>query len=94
MPTDLAFLRSRRTVALSTILLLIALDAARSVVGHFGYRTPASVWDPDPKAYADMSWPPPSNVPANAAPQQRIYIEKCAFCHGPDGRGNGASAPP
>ena len=24
---------------------------------------------------------------------QRIYIEKCAFCHGPDGRGNGASAP-
>jgi cytochrome c553 len=22
-----------------------------------------------------------------------IYIEKCAFCHGPDGHGNGASAP-
>jgi len=84
---------SPRTVALSAILLLIALDAARSVVGHLGYRTPASVWHPDPEVYADMSWPPSSNVPANAAPAQRIYIEKCAFCHGPDGRGNGTSAP-
>jgi mono/diheme cytochrome c family protein len=87
-----AFL-SRRTVALSAILLLIALDAARSLVGHLGYRTPASLWHPDPEVYADMSWPPSSNVPANAAPAQRIYIEKCAFCHGPDGRGNGTSAP-
>ena len=84
---------SRRTVALSIILLLIALDAARSVVGHLGYRTPASVWHPDPEVYADMSWPPSSNVPVNAAPAQGIYIEKCAFCHGPDGRGNGTSAP-
>jgi hypothetical protein len=45
------------------------------VVGHLGYRTPASVWHPDPEVYADMSWPPSSNVPANAAPAQRIYIE-------------------
>jgi hypothetical protein len=43
---------SRRTVALSVILLLIALDTARSVVGHLGYRTPASVWHPDPEVYA------------------------------------------
>ena len=87
-----ALLRSRRAVALWTALLLLALDAARSLVGHFGYLTPASVWRPDPKLYADMTWPPSSNVPANATPAQRIYIEKCAFCHGPDGRGNGAEA--
>ena len=89
----IVFLRSWRAVALLAIMLLIALDAARSVVGHLGYRTPASVWHPDPEVYADMSWPPSSNVPANATPAQRIYIEKCAFCHGPDGRGNGTSAP-
>lgn len=83
----------RRLVALSTLSLLIALDIARSVVGHFGYQTPAAVWHSNPEIYADMSWPPSSNVPANAANAQRIYLEKCAFCHGPDGRGNGASAP-
>src|SRR5260370_14538418 len=88
-----AFLRSRRALVLWTALLLLALDAGRSLVGHFGFLTPASVWRPDQKLYADMTWPPSSNVPANATPAQRIYIEKCAFCHGPDGRGNGPEAP-
>jgi mono/diheme cytochrome c family protein len=85
--------RSRRVVVISTVLLLIAFDAARSVIGHVGYQTPVSMWHPDPEVYADMSWPPSSNVPANAAPAQRVYLEKCGFCHGPDGRGNGTSAP-
>ena len=84
---------SRRVVALSAIVLLIGLDAARSVIGHFGYRTPAAIWHSDPNVYADMAWPPSANVPADASHAQRIYLEKCAFCHGPDGRGNGASAP-
>ena len=52
-----------------------------------------SVWRPDPQTYADMTWPPATNVPAGATPAQRLYVENCAFCHGPDGRGNGASAP-
>jgi mono/diheme cytochrome c family protein len=89
----LPFLRSRRAVALGTILLLIGLDAARSVIGHLAYQAPVSVWHPNPTIYADMSWPPSSNVAANASHAQRLYVEKCAFCHGPDGRGNGASAP-
>ena len=88
-----AFLRSRRGVALAALLLLLALDAARSAVGHFGYLTPVSVWRPDPQAYADMTWPPATNVPPGATPAQRLYVENCAFCHGPDGRGSGASAP-
>ncbi len=88
---DLA--RSRRFIALSAIVLFLALDAARSLIGHFGYRTPVSIWHPDPAVYADMTWPPASNVPVNATPGQRIYIERCGFCHGPDGRGNGTSAP-
>ena len=87
------FLRSRRGVVLTALLLLLVLDAARSAVGHLGYLTPVSVWRPDPQAYADMTWPPATNVPAGATPAQRLYVENCAFCHGPDGRGNGASAP-
>src|SRR5271166_35027 len=88
-----AFLRSRRGVGLTALLLLLVLDAARSAVGHLGYLAPVSVWRPDPQAYADMTWPPATNVPAGATPAQRLYVENCAFCHGPDGRGNGASAP-
>ncbi len=81
-----AFLRSRRGVGLTALLLLLVLDAARSAVGHLGYLAPASVWRPDPQAYADMTWPPATNVPAGATPAQRLYVENCAFCHGPDGR--------
>ncbi len=90
-----AFLRSRRGVGLTALLLLLVLvlDAARSAVGHLGYLAPVSVWRRDPQAYVDMTWPPATNVPAGATPAQRLYVENCAFCHGPDGRGNGASAP-
>jgi mono/diheme cytochrome c family protein len=84
---------STRTVAISTIAVLIGLDLARSVLGHLSYRIPISIWQPKPEIYADMAWPPSANVPANASKPQRIYLEKCAFCHGPDGRGNGPSAP-
>jgi phosphatidylserine/phosphatidylglycerophosphate/cardiolipin synthase-like enzyme len=61
-----AFLRSRRGVGLTALLLLLVLDAARSAVGHLGYLAPVSVWRPDPQAYADMTWPPATNVPAGA----------------------------
>ena len=76
---------------LSALLLLLVLDAARSAVGHLGCLAPVSVWRPDPQAYADMSWPPARNVPTGATPAQRLYVENCAFCHGPDGRGNGSA---
>jgi hypothetical protein len=42
-----AFPRSRRSVALTAFLPLLARDAARSAVGHFGYLAPVSVWLPD-----------------------------------------------
>jgi mono/diheme cytochrome c family protein len=75
------------------LLVLLALDAARSLIGHFGYAVPATIWKPDPKLYADMTWPPASNVPPTPTPAERAHFEKCAFCHGPDGRDNGPEAP-
>ncbi|MGH2361229.1 MAG: c-type cytochrome, partial [bacterium] len=51
------------------------------------------VWQPDPTVYADLSWPPGSDVPASAPLGQRVYAQRCAVCHGPNGRGNGPAAP-
>ncbi|WP_202801980.1 c-type cytochrome [Rhodovulum sp. PH10] len=71
----------------------LALDLGRSLIAHFGYRAPAEMWQPDAARYADITWPPSSAVPAGAPRGQRVYLENCAICHGPDGRGNGAAAP-
>ena len=60
--------RSRRFIALSAIVLFLALDAARSLIGHFGYAKPVSIWHPDPAVYADMTWPPASNAPLTRRP--------------------------
>ena len=60
---------------------------------RIGYSAPTEIWNPDPKQYADIVWPPASTVPADASLGQRIYLANCAICHGPDGRGNGAAAP-
>jgi mono/diheme cytochrome c family protein len=41
----------------------------------------------------DLAWPPGSDLPDDAATGPRIFAERCAVCHGPDGRGNGPAAP-
>jgi mono/diheme cytochrome c family protein len=58
-----------------------------------GYAEPTEVWQPDPAVYADLTWPPVINLPPTAALGQQVYIQRCAVCHGPDGRGNGPAAP-
>jgi mono/diheme cytochrome c family protein len=58
-----------------------------------GYAQPVQTWQPDPKVYADIAWPPGSDLPAGAPRGQQIYAQHCAVCHGPDGRGNGPAAP-
>jgi mono/diheme cytochrome c family protein len=73
--------------------VILILDAARSMIAHVGYSAPVSLWQPEPARYADIDWPPAANVPPGASPGQRVYLENCAICHGPDGRGNGAAAP-
>src|SRR5262249_8371441 len=53
--------------------------------------TPVSVWQP--ADYADLTWPPGTDLPPNAPVGARVYAQRCAVCHGPDGRGNGPAAP-
>jgi mono/diheme cytochrome c family protein len=84
---------SRRQVLLLTVGLLLLLDLGRSLYARLGYAQPLDFWQPDPKVYADLTWPPGTNLPASTAPGQQIYAQRCASCHGPDGRGNGPAAP-
>ncbi len=89
----MSLFRSRRGVLLATLVLWLLLDAARSIYVRVGYEHASSIWTPGPKQYAEAMWPPSSTVPASATRGQKVYLENCAICHGPDGRGNGASAP-
>ena len=86
-------LASRRRVLLTALAALALLDLGRSIFAHLGYAIPVEQWQPDPKRYADIAWPPGVDLPANAPPGEAIYRRRCAVCHGPDGRGNGPAAP-
>ncbi len=84
---------SRRQVLLLTVGLLLLLDLGRSLYARVGYAQPVEIWQPAPHVYADIAWPPGSDLPATAPTGQRIYAQHCQVCHGPDGRGNGPAAP-
>jgi hypothetical protein len=90
-------LASRYRVFLAGLVLLLVLDVGRSVFARLGYAHPTSIWQPDPAVYADLAWPPGSDVAPGWPLGRRVYAERCAVCHGPDGRGNRlrwASLPP
>ena len=86
-------LASRRRVVIALLALLALLDLGRSIFARVGYARPLSVWQPDPKVYADLTWPPGADLPADTPAGQPLYARHCAVCHGPDGRGNGPAAP-
>ncbi|HKN30745.1 MAG TPA: c-type cytochrome [Roseiarcus sp.] len=88
-------LRSRWGIALTAIavLLVLLLDLGRSILARQAMIEPVATWEPDPKVYADLPWPPSVGAPAGASRAQRLYFDHCAICHGPDGRGNGSAAP-
>jgi mono/diheme cytochrome c family protein len=86
-------LRSRWRVLLIAISLLLLLDLGRSMYARVGYAKPTEVWQPDPAVYADLTWPPGADLPPDTPVGERIYAQRCAVCHGPDGRGNGPAAP-
>ncbi len=73
------------------ILILLILDLSRSIYARTGYSTPNEYWEPD--EYENVQWPPDINLPSNLELGEKIFLEKCAVCHGPNGRGNGPAAP-
>jgi mono/diheme cytochrome c family protein len=89
----MAILGSRGRVVLLGLAVLLMLDIGRSVYARVGHARPTDLWQPAPEVYADLAWPPGSDVPASASPGRRLYVRWCATCHGPDGRGNGPAAP-
>ncbi|MGH7753909.1 MAG: c-type cytochrome, partial [Gemmatimonadales bacterium] len=84
---------TRLRVVLAAVGLLLALDVGRSLWARLGYARPIEMWQPKASVYADLTWPPGADLPAHAPLGQRIYAQRCAVCHGPDGRGNGPAAP-
>ena len=85
--------RNRKFGALLTIALLALLDLGRSIYARVGYARPVEIWQPDPAVYADLTWPPGADLPGDTPVGQRVYAQRCAVCHGPNGRGNGPAAP-
>jgi mono/diheme cytochrome c family protein len=83
----------RGRVVLIVGAALLLLDLGRSVYARMGHAAPTELWQPAPEVYADLAWPPGSDVPASAPPGRRLYVRWCAVCHGPDGQGNGPAAP-
>lgn len=82
---------SRGAFLLCAALLWLALDVGRSWNGHRAYRTPAAMWHHAPAA--DLTWPPGVDVPPDAPLGRRVFVQRCAVCHGLDGRGGGPAAP-
>ncbi len=86
-------LASRQRVLLVFVVVLVALDVARSIYARVGYELPTELWQPGPNQYADLTWPPGADLPPDTPVGERVFAQRCAVCHGPDGRGNGPAAP-
>ena len=82
---------SRRWIIAIAALAWIALDAARSWNAHQAYSTPREL--DAVRGYTDVAWPPGANLPADTPLGRRVFVERCAVCHGMEGRGDGPAAP-
>jgi mono/diheme cytochrome c family protein len=84
---------SRARLAVLSSVLLLALDAGRSYYARVGYAHPSELWQPDSSDFADLTWPPGADARQDLPLGRRVYAQRCAVCHGPDGQGNGPAAP-
>jgi hypothetical protein len=66
----------RSHIALTTIALLLVLDLGRSINARVGYAIPVSVWQTNPAVYADLTWPPGADLPANTPLGVRVYARR------------------
>ena len=83
---------SRKRAILITLLILLLLDAGRSLYARIGYASPAEPWQDAP--YQSIVWPPSAEaLPPTAPLGAQLYAKRCALCHGPNGQGDGPAAP-
>lgn len=86
-------LHSRWGVIWTFGAVLLALDVGRSIWARVGLESPTLEYRPDRARYSDLTWPPGADLDSNAPLGTRVYAQRCAVCHGPDGKGNGPAAP-
>ena len=86
-------LGSRLGIILVFGALLLALDAGRSIWARVALALPTTEYRPNPEQYADLTWPPGAHLEQGTPLGKRVFAQRCAVCHGPDGRGNGPAAP-
>ncbi len=84
-------LASRRRVVLAALAALLLLDLGRSLFARVGYARPAEPWQT--AAYQGLAWPPGADLAPGTPLGERVYVERCAVCHGRGGRGDGPAAP-
>ncbi len=86
-------LGSRLGIMLAFGAMLLALDVGRSIWARVALEAPTSEYRPNPALYADLTWPPGAHLDQDTPLGARVFAQRCAVCHGPDGKGNGPAAP-
>ena len=86
-------LGSRLGVILIFGAVLLALDVGRSIWARVALEFPSTEYRPDAAQYADLTWPPGALLDQDTPMGKRVFAQRCAVCHGPDGKGNGPAAP-
>ena len=84
---------SRLGVILIFGAVLLAVDVGRSIWARVALESPSIEYRPDPAQYADLTWPPGARLDQSTPLGARVFAQRCAVCHGPDGKGNGPAAP-
>ena len=87
-----SLLRSRLSVILIFGAVLLALDVGRSIWARVALEVPTTEYRPDPAHYADLTWPPGADLRQDTPLGAKVFAQRCAVCHGPDGKGNGPAA--
>ena len=59
----------------------------RSIWTRLALAVPSSEYRPEAAQYADLTWPPGANLGQGASLGARVFAQRCAVCHGPDGKG-------
>jgi mono/diheme cytochrome c family protein len=84
---------SARRLLLVSLAAIALLDAGRSYYARAGGAAPTRTLQSDAAVARSIVWPPGADVAPDSPLGARVYAQRCAVCHGADGKGNGPAAP-